>query len=51
MSPISRLARLLLILHAVVNIALGAYPFFNAAEYSAITGVEGPERALQDIGK
>ncbi|EDU39660.1 hypothetical protein PtrSN002B_008719 [Pyrenophora tritici-repentis] len=50
MSPISRLARLLLIFHALVNMALGAYPFFNPAEYSAITGVEAPERALQDIG-
>ncbi|KAG9191182.1 hypothetical protein G6011_09270 [Alternaria panax] len=50
MSPISRMARLLLILHSFVNIALGIYPFFNPEEYSAITGVEGPDQTLQSIG-
>ncbi|KAI4937400.1 uncharacterized protein J4E92_002131 [Alternaria infectoria] len=50
MSPISRMARLLLILHSIVNIALGIYPFINPEEYSAITGMEGPEKTLQSIG-
>jgi hypothetical protein len=51
MSPISRMARMLLILHSIVNIALGIYPFINPEEYSAITGLEGPEKTLQSIGK
>jgi hypothetical protein len=44
------MARLLLILHSILNIALGIYPFINAEEYSNITGVEAPDRALQSIG-
>lgn len=51
MSPISRMARLLLILHAFVNIVFGIYPFVNPGEYAAITGVEGPDKTLQSIGK
>ena len=45
------MARLLLILHSFVNIALGIYPFINPEEYSAITGVEGSDQTLQLIGK
>jgi len=45
------MARLLLILHSIVNIALGVYPFINPEEYSAITGMEGPDKTLQSIGK
>jgi hypothetical protein len=45
------MARLLLILHSFVNIALGIYPFVNPEEYSAITGVEGPDQTLQSIGR
>jgi hypothetical protein len=51
MSPFSRMARLLLILHSLVNIALGAYSFVNIEEYAAITGIDAPDRALQSIGK
>ncbi|CAN9328963.1 unnamed protein product [Alternaria alternata] len=50
MSPISRMARLLLILHAFVNIVFGIYPFVNPGEYAAITGVEGPDKTLQSTG-
>ncbi|XP_014560704.1 hypothetical protein COCVIDRAFT_34362 [Bipolaris victoriae FI3] len=50
MSPFSRMARMLLIMHSLVNMALGAYSFVNTQEYAAITGVEASDRALQSIG-
>ena len=50
MSPVSRLARLLLILHGVVNFALGVYSFIKPEEVAAITGMEASDEALQTIG-
>lgn len=51
MSPLSRIARLLLLLHSLVNMALGAYSFINTEEYAAMTGMQGSEQTLQSIGK
>jgi hypothetical protein len=48
MSPISQLARGLLILHAVVSFTLGVYSFINPPEFSAMTGIEC--QALQSMG-
>jgi hypothetical protein len=50
MSPVSRLARLLLILHAIVNFALGIYSFIKPEEVVAITGVAASDQVLQSIG-
>jgi hypothetical protein len=50
MSPVSRLARLLLILHAAVNFLLGIYSFINPSKVLAITGVEASDQVLQSIG-
>ncbi|KAF1834449.1 hypothetical protein BDW02DRAFT_550494 [Decorospora gaudefroyi] len=50
MSPLTRLARLLLIAHACINIAQGIYTFLDPKHWSEITGFEADDRVLQMIG-
>ena len=54
MSPLSRVARLLLILHGLVNVAQGIYSIVSPQWYATLVGdmFDGaPDKALQSIGK
>jgi hypothetical protein len=53
MSPLSQLARAILILHGLMNIAQGAYSFVSPQEYAVRTGnmfKGAPDKAIQSIG-
>jgi hypothetical protein len=54
MSPLSRIAQLLLITHGLLNIAQGIYSLVSLQEYAALGGdifAGAPDKALKSIGE